>query len=270
MFGKQTPTPVDPPLRFLYVHVYKCGGSSMRRHIADHLVTSDTTFVDQWAYAWERDITPPDRLLGNVTRSEMLRLGPLADMAGRAVITTHSFFYEWMKGLEGFRFGTMLRDPIARIVSQFGFQRREFGLHPGEDVVDFINGLPSFELNLQTAAFCGSPRLDIDETNLEQAKANLHYFEFLGFVEDFEGSLRLFNRLFDIESPSPAPKVNVNPDPAPVLPDLVLEALQDRGRFDLELYAYADRLYRAKLAALELLDLGDPDTPPPSIPVAGS
>ena len=267
MFGNQTPAPEDSPLRFLYVHVYKCGGSSMRKHIADHLVTPGTTFIDQWAYAWERDITPPDRLLGNVTRSEMLRLGPLADVTGRAVVTTHSFFYEWMKGLAGFRFGTMLRDPIARIISQFGFQRREFGMHRDEDLVDFINGLPSFELNMHTAAFCGTPRLDIDAIDLEQAKANLHYFEFLGFVEDYEGSLRLFNRLFDIESAAPAPKVNINPEPAPDLPEPVLDALRDRGRFDVELYAYADRLYRAKLAALELLDSGDPDTPPPSITV---
>lgn len=267
MFGKQPPPPATP-LRFLYVHVYKCGGSSMRKHITDHLVTPDTNFVDQWAYAWERDITPPDRLLGNVTRSEMLRLGPLAGTTGRTVVATHSFFYEWMKGLPEFRFGTMLRDPIARIVSQFGFQRREFGMHEDQSVVDFINGLPSFELNLQTAAFCGSPRLDIDATDLEQAKANLHYFEFLGFVEDYEGSLRLFNRLFGIESSAPAPQVNVSPHPPLELPAPVLEALRDRGRFDLELYDYADRLYRAKLAALELLDSGDPDTPPPSIPTA--
>jgi hypothetical protein len=240
----------------------------MRKHLADHLVTPDTTFIDQWAYGWERDITPPDRLLGNVTRSEMLRLGPLANMAGRTVVATHSFFYEWMKGLDGFRFGTLLRDPIARIVSQFGFQRREFGMHEDQDVVDFINGLPSFELNLQTAAFCGSPRLDIDATDLEQAKANLHYFDFLGFVEDYDRSLRLFNRLFGIESEPPVPEVNVSPDPPSELATSALKALRARGRFDLELYEYADRLYRAKLAALELLDSGDPDTPPPSIPTA--
>lgn len=240
----------------------------MRDHIADHLVTPGTTFVDQWAYAWERDITPADRLLGNVTRAEMLRLGPLAAATGAIVVATHSFFYEWMKGLQGFRFGTMLRDPVARIVSQFGFQRREFGMHEDQSLVEFINGLPSFELNMQTAAFCGSPRLDIDAVDLEQAKANLHFFEFLGFVEDYDRSLRLFNRLFGIESRSSAPAVNVGPDPAPRLPEPVLEALRSRSRFDLELYEYADRLYRAKLAALELLDSGNPDVPPPTIPTA--
>ena len=268
MFPKKSPLPEIPPLRFLYVHVYKCGGSSMRQYLRNHLVTPDTTFVDQWAYAWERDITPPDRLLGNITRSEMLRLGPLAEVAGRTVVTTHSFFYEWMKGLPGFRFGTMLRNPIDRIVSQFGFQQREFGMHEDQSVVDFINDLPSFELNLQTAAFCASPRLDIDATNLEQAKANLHYFEFLGFVEDFDRSLQLFNRMFDIESSAPAPEINASPDPPAELPAPILEALRARSRFDLELYEYAHRLYRAKLAGLELLDSGDPDTPPPSIPTA--
>lgn len=268
MLAKKSPQPTL--LRLLYVHIYKCGGSSMRKHIADHLVTPETNFVDQWAYAWERDISPPDRLLGNVTRSEMLRLGPLAGVTGRTVVTTHSFFYEWMKNLTGFRFGTMLRDPIARIVSQFGFQQREFGLHEGQDVLAFINQLPSFELNLQTAALCGSPRPDINATDLEQAKANLHYFEFIGFVEDYPRSLQLFNRLFAVEANGPVPEVNVSPDPPPTLPDQVLEALRTRSRFDRELYEYAERLYRAKLAALEMLDSGDPNRPPPSIPTARS
>jgi hypothetical protein len=242
----------------------------MRKHIVDHLVTPETTFVDQWAYAWERDISPPDRLLGNMTRSEMLRLGSLALATGRTVVTTHSFFYEWMKNLPGFRFATLLRDPVARIISQFDFQRRELGLHEDQDLVDFINELPSFELNLQTAALCGSPRADIDGTDLEQAKANLHFFESIGFVEDFARSLGLFNRLFNIETNRPAPAVNVSPDPPPTLPDPVLAVLRERSRFDRELYEYAQRLFRAKLAALELLDSDDPERPPPSIPTGGS
>ena len=268
MFRKKPSPSAEESLRLLYVHVYKCGGSSMRQHIKDHLVTPSTAFIDQWAYAWERDITPPDRLLGNITRSEMLRLGPLAGRTERTVVATHSFFYEWMKNLESFRFGTMLRDPIARIISQFGFQRREFGMHEDQDIVEFINGLPSFELNLQTAAFCGSPRLEIDATNLEQAKANLHHFEYLGFVEDYDRSLRLFNRLFGIDSSSPVPEINVSPHTPTDLPAQVLELLRTRSRFDLDLYEYAQRLYRAKLAALELLDSEDPTTPPASIPTA--
>lgn len=236
----------------------------MRRYIKEHLVDSETTYLDHWAYLWEADVVPADRLLGNVLRSEELRLGPLRKPSGSVVVATHSFFYEWMKRLDGFAFATMLRDPIARVVSQFNFEQRMFGRHEDKSVVEFIEGISSYEFNLQTAALSGSPRFDIGQIDLEQAKANLHVFDYLGFVESFDESLRLFDRIFGIESGAAAPTENVSPEGS-VLPDWLIDLLRERCTYDLELYDYAQRLYRGKVAALELLAAEHPESAPPSL-----
>lgn len=260
MFRSKTPTPRET--RLIYIHIYKCGGSSMRRYIEEHLVDSGTTYLDHWAYMWEPDVSPGDRLLGNVMRSEELRLGPLRNPTGSTVVTTHCFFYEWMKRLDGFSFATMLRDPIRRVVSQFNFEQRVFDRHKDQSLVDFVDGISSYEFNLQTAALCGSPRLDIGPIDLEQAKANLHMFDSIGFVETFDESLRLFDKIFGIETGTAAPTENVSPEGSP-LPDWLVELLKERCAYDLELYEYAQRLYLGKVAALELLETDNRDTPPP-------
>ena len=51
MFRKE---PIAPPeIKLIYIHIYKCGGSSMRSYIKEHLVDSNTTYIDHWAYLWE-------------------------------------------------------------------------------------------------------------------------------------------------------------------------------------------------------------------------
>jgi hypothetical protein len=259
-------SPAGAPPRLLYIHIYKCGGTTMRRHISDHLVAPGTTFVDQWAYAWERDIDPPDRLLGNLVRAELLRLGPLAAPSGPTVVLTHCFFYEWMKGLPGFRFVTLLRDPVARLVSQFDFQRRELGMHAGEDRLAWLRAQPSYVFNLQTAALCGCPAESLGREHLELAKANLHCFDVLGFVERFPEALALFDRTFGLGEVPPPPRLNVSPGPPAVLDDATRDLLVERSTLDRELCAYAARLVQAKVAAHELLATGDPETAPPSVP----
>jgi hypothetical protein len=258
-------SPDRTALRLLYVHIYKCGGTTMRRHITDHLVGPGTTLVDQWAYAWEREIDPPDRLLGNFVRAELLRLGPLAAPSGSTVVLTHSFFYEWMKALPGFRFVTLLRDPVARLISQFDFQRRELGMHAGEDRTAWLADQPSYVFNLQTAALCGCPAESIGREHLERAKANLHCFDVIGFVDRFPEALSLFNRTFGLGDVPQPPRLNVSPGPAVSLDDATRDLLLERSQLDQELCAYAARLARAKVAALELLERGDPETPPPSV-----
>lgn len=253
-------------LRLLYIHIYKCGGTTMRRHISDHLVTPETSFVDQWAYAWEREIDPPDRLLGNFVRAELLRRGPLAAPEGPTVVLTHCFFYDWMKTLPGFRFVTLLRDPVARLISQFDFQRRELGMHADEDRLAWLETQPSYVFNLQTAALCGCPAESLGREHLERAKANLHCFDVVGFVDRFPEALALFNRTFGLGEVPPPPRLNVSPGAPPVLDRATRDLLVARSGLDRELCDYAARLLRAKVAALELLASGDPETAPPSVP----
>ena len=108
--------------RLCYIHVYKCGGTSMRNFNTENIDLTNTIFIDQWVYDWERTNTRTDRLLGNITRAEYLRyLSSQWDKSDNVIVLTHSFFYSFMKRWPDFSFATMLRDPIKRVVSQFFF-----------------------------------------------------------------------------------------------------------------------------------------------------
>jgi hypothetical protein len=245
------------------VHIYKCGGHSLRQYIRDNLVTPLTTVIDQWAYSWESNVQPYDRLLGNVTRSEYLRYTVPKEL-GEIVVLTHSFFYEFMKSWTGFSFATMLRDPVKRAISQHDFQKRTFERFKDSDLNSWIGSMPTFEFNLQTAALCGAPALEIDRSHLERAKANLHYFDFFGFVDQYENALQLFNRVYEIDYDGPPPKINATPEPKEV-PQSTLDLIRDRSRFDYELLEYARRIYKTKIAALEMIVAGTQESMPPSL-----
>jgi hypothetical protein len=233
--------------------------------MVDHLVTPNTLVVDQWAYEWEREINSQNRFLGNIIRGEYLRYFAFPpDHHGNIIIMTHSFFYEFMKQWPGFSFVTMLRDPVRRVVSQFYFQRRTFSDFAESEIDSWLNTIAGFEFNLQTAALCGAPSMDIDHTHLQQAKKNLHLFDFVGFVEQYEKSLRLFDRVYQIKDPAAPPKVNANPEIIEI-PPWMHAKISDRCQYDIQLYEYAQLLFMGKLIAFEMADSGDPSVPPSSI-----
>jgi hypothetical protein len=253
------------PRSLCYIHIYKCGGSSFRKHITDHLVGPETTLVDQWAHAWEWAVTGRDRGLGNLVRSEYLRGLSRGWRSGEhVVVLTHSFFYAFMTRWSGFSFATLLRDPVKRVLSQFNFQKRTFAPCRDDELSSWLDAASSFELNMQTAALCGAPGPVLTPAHLEMAQANLHHFDFIGLVDDYERSLALFDRTFGVPVRSPAPRLNASPEAADAPVELA-ERVRERCRLDLQLVEYARRLYLAKLAALEMIEAGDPEILPPTI-----
>jgi len=237
----------------------------MRKYIREQLLMPGTILVDQWAYEWERSINPPNKILGNFTRGEYLRnLIAKKNNQDSIVILTHSFFYAFMKQWPSFSFATMLRNPVNRVISQFFFQKREFSFFKGSEFIQWLDSISSYEYNLQTAAFSGSPNLNITHSDLEQAKANLHYFDFIGLVEEYEASLKLFNRIYGINYEGTPPQENVNPELAEI-PEILFNQIRERCNYDLELIEYAWILFKAKQAAFEMIDAGDPSVAPKSI-----
>ena len=253
------------PPNLCYIHIYKCGGSSLRKHVTDHLVTPRTTLVDQWAYGWEWAVTPRDRGLGNLARAEYLRYlsrGFTPDQ--HVVVLTHAFFYAFMTRWSGFSFATLLRDPVERVLSQFHFQKRTFAQCRDDELASWLASVSAFEFNMQTAALSGAPGPVLTHAHLEMAKANLHHFDFVGFVEDYPESLALFDRIYGIAGPSSVPRLNASPE-APDVPAAVVDRIRERCQLDQALVEYARRLYVAKLAALDMLEAGDPERLPPTI-----
>jgi hypothetical protein len=256
--------PPGPP-NLCYIHIYKCGGSSLRKHITDHLVTPRTLLVDQWAYDWEWAVTARDRGLGNLARAEYLRYLSRDWRDGRhVVVLTHAFFYAFMTRWPGFSFATLLRDPVRRVLSQFHYQKRTFERCRDDELTAWLDGVSAFEFNMQTAALCGAPATTLTETHLEMAKANLHHFDFVGFVDDYADALDLFDRVYGVVGRTGVPRLNASPDPVEVSAE-VAESLRERCDLDCRLVEYARRLYLAKRAALDMIDTGDPEVLPPTM-----
>jgi hypothetical protein len=233
----------------------------MREYIRHHFARLGTTVIDQWAYEWENHITPPHKYLGNFTRSEYLRF-QLAGLRSKSIlIMTHSFFYEFMKYWPSFSFATMLRDPVKRILSQFHFSKRTHAWEKNYAMNDWLNERTGFDYNLQTAALCGTPSLDINEMHLEKAKANLHFFDFIGFVDQYKLSINLFNKIYSVKGNDEFPWLNATQNTV-AIPDSLTLALQERCKYDIELVGYAETLFKAKLAAWEMIASEDPEKGP--------
>ena len=158
---------------------------------------------------------------------------------------------------------TMLRDPVARVVSMYGFIRgnpkhwlhdelvrsgmelREFvetAADPGVDneQTRLIAGLGSGEL--------GQPPSPLSSDALEQAKRNLGTFLVVGLTERFNDSFILLRRALGWRLPM---YMSVNAarssEGAPV-DEGAIAAIRERNRFDLELYDFARELFAAAVA----------------------
>ena len=144
------------------------------------------------------------------------------------------------------------------------FQKNTFDHFDQIEFSEWLDAISAFEFNMQTAAFCGAPRLDIDAQDLQMAKANLHYFDFVGFVKEFEDAIELFKQVYGIHSDNPIPVLNVHSEQIELSQELQNQLLE-RCQYDIELVDYAKRLFKAKKAAWDLLIANDPDLLPPSI-----
>ena len=162
----------------------------------------------------------------------------------------------------------MLRDPVARVVSMYGFIRgnpkhwlhdelvrsgmglREFvetAADPGVDneQTRLIAGIGSGEL--------GQPPSPLGSDALEQAKRNLRTFLVVGLTERFDDSFILLRRALGWRLPM---YMSVNAarsaEGAPV-DEGAVAAIRKRNRFDLELYDFARGIVRGGRCAARLL-----------------
>ncbi len=151
---------------------------------------------------------------------------------------------------------TFLREPVQRVISHYRMLCRK-NILPSNLVIDpakkewNLGAYPPFfrDLdNLQTRLLSGSslnlPFGACTEEHLNQAKANLDQFKFVGLTEQFDLSLMLLKRLCGWRWHFYVPDNRSTGDPSPLSP-VVLEAIRNLNRFDYELYRYAEeRLQR--------------------------
>jgi len=152
------------------------------------------------------------------------------------------------------RYITVVREPVARVVSAYKFvlSRERHGLH--EQVVRDRIGLEEFiETFWVDKRICRQTRVLtdrhdglLDEDALEQAKMNLAQFMIVGLTERFEETFALVRRSLGLRIPLYATR-NVT-QPIPVTSRAV-ELIREREGYDLALYEFARELFDRQIAS---------------------
>lgn len=158
------------------------------------------------------------------------------------------------------RYVTLVRDPVTRIASHYGWvlRMRDHYLH--DEVVrrrmsllDYASSEISFELeNGQTRLLAGPDDALVEPTReaLDSAKRHLsEHFVLGGLTERFDETLLLLRQLLGWRSVL-FDRVNVAPASArnPVTPEAA-EAIRERNRLDIELYDFCRTLFEERIAA---------------------
>jgi hypothetical protein len=158
------------------------------------------------------------------------------------------------------RYMTFLREPVDRVVSHYyrhlhgklrsvDGERIAFG-SIGEALE---MGLPHHN-NVATRLLCSdpAPNGDLPPSALDDAKANLREFAFVGIQERFDESIALLLRMFDLGL-VPYEDRRVNPDRPAVeeISDEERTLIAERNRLDAELYEAARELFEEAVAAAD-------------------
>lgn len=161
---------------------------------------------------------------------------------------------------------TMLRDPVARLVSDYNYamslphhavnRQLKGRIISLEEFVDLreADGLT----NLHTRMLCGSVNWDhladwppLSPALLAQAKTNLDSFAGVGLTERFDESVMLYSRAlgwtncwYVHENVTELQRADRR-----TLPEALLARIQDCNAYDLDLYAHAVALFEARMKA---------------------
>ncbi len=185
------------------------------------------------------------------------------DLDTLQLIQGHMFVHDFEQLFSSnnhFKAVTFLRDPVARVVSEYRFLKA----WPGQHLYQLMNeeqiGLEEFVTtnrpqlknhgkNLMVKSLCGVRGKDSNEAMLERAWSNLSQrFACFGLVEKFDHSLLLLKQALGLESIF-YDRRNVNPDqltPAD-LPETTMEIIKEHNQLDIELLDRAAALLNLRI-----------------------
>ncbi|MBW4660728.1 MAG: sulfotransferase family protein [Drouetiella hepatica Uher 2000/2452] len=159
---------------------------------------------------------------------------------------------------------TVLREPIARVISHYEYIRRMPGDPFYEAVKDmtleeFAHKLPagSLKKNLQTYYLAKLIKFDLSQTPpdeiFELAKQSLDQCAFVGLVERFQDSLYLLSYIFGWNPIINTRRENAAKSKSPLdeIPATTLEVLKENSAYDIELYQYAKDIFEQRFDQME-------------------
>lgn len=160
---------------------------------------------------------------------------------------------------------TYLRNPVDRIISQFKYIHKmpnhylyEKVKSSGISAVDFALSDWSIELdNGQVRLISGFNPVELNvirNEHLEIARSNLKsHFIFTGILENFDDSLLLMKEKLNWESLPYYRKLNVTEEKI-ILSDKDRKAIEERNKYDMELYRFAKENFELELSKIKDLD----------------
>jgi galactose-3-O-sulfotransferase len=234
-----------------FIHLPKAGGTTLNAFLYGHFGPDEICDIPVWKDLPQQppDLTRPRFLTGH-TYYELFRLLPRNPV-----------------------FITMLRDPIERSISHFEQLRRvpdhAFWKHDWmlkdpqvlslEEFIEipetreWVTNLQTryiaaqFEPEIRTLQDVSSSKEQFHLLDVERAKNRLTEFVFVGLLEEFDRSMHLLSYTFGwplvkIQSLNVSPARMQREDIAPA----TLDALIALNELDLELYAFAQRLFKER------------------------
>jgi hypothetical protein len=222
----------------IFLHIPKTAGTTLNRII-------------EWQYNPVSIFTvDPHRIRATVARFKTFseqRRRRFRVVRGHLIYGIHEFLPQ------GATYITMLRDPVARVLSTYAFILRR-PLHPlhrklkaGRLGVEDLVRMTPHRQNLQCRFISGiGVGPDCDERVLETAKENLtRAFRVVGLCERFQESLCLMMASFGWKVPFYTNRKVTNSRPS--FEPHVIDMIRECNRFDLELYDFARKLFEENL-----------------------
>lgn len=159
---------------------------------------------------------------------------------------------------------TILREPVARVISHYDYIRRmpgdpHYGAVKDMTLEEFAQRLTAGKLgkNIQTYHVAKTTRFNLDgltpAESLELARNSLDDFGFVGLVERFQDSLFLLSYIFGWKPILNSRKENAAKVKKPIneVPESTLAVIRENSQLDAELYHHARESFAARFAAMQ-------------------
>jgi hypothetical protein len=222
----------------IFIHVPKAAGTTLNRLIEWEYPLLKIYSVDPYFFRWSSK---------HLWRLSKHRLKRFRVFKGHMMFGLHEILPQPATYI------TILRDPVDRVMSAFYFIRN-YKLHPlywkfrreNWSLEDFVTRLPRD--NVQCKFIAGAVYKEPCTAEIcERAKENLvRHFSVVGLLERFEESLALMKLRFGwtLKNYSSFNVARTRPHKHD-LPKSTLDLIQDRNRFDIELYECGTQLFQA-------------------------
>lgn len=232
----------------LFVHIPKTAGTTMTQVLQRNYRQTSTFYLGP-------NVQPKIEKFQRLTARQQRHF--------RLVVGHMSFgLHAYLAEPRPYRYFTMLREPIERVLSFYYFIKRTPDHYLYNPVATQNLSIPEFlayqdsymARNAQTRFLCGLDVMPyygpLDEHALELAKTHIRdHIAVTGLTERFDESLVLFKRVFGWNQIYyTRENVTSNRRTQDDLSDDVLQAIRDYNVLDMELYAFAQQHFEQQIA----------------------